>query len=618
MNRREFTARLTGAAAAMASPRAWGRERSQTIMQRLRTGHPRLHRDAGGFTRLRASIQQDALLRQWYAHLQRQAEAMLREPTAEYRLIGPRLLSQSRAALRRISTLAGLYRLDGDARKAARARQEMLAVCAFPNWHPPHFLDVAEMTNAVALGYDWLHDELPPQERATIRGALVQYGLKAGLQAYRDKAWWTTPRANNWGQVCNGGLVTGALAVGDEAPEAAALIPPCLEAVRYPMRMFAPDGGWIEGPGYWSYATEYTTYLISALDSALGGDFGLSQTQGFAETGMFRAHSIGPLGWTFNYADAHEGSGTSPQMLWMARRFRQPLYAQVEHELVAAHGPQIFHLVWASPEESQARAEEPPLDAVFRAVQVAFFRSRWQDRNAAYAGFKGGSNAASHAHLDLGNFVFDLNGQRWALDLGPDDYNLPGYFGKQRWDYYRLRSEGHNTLTLGSRNQNLKAEAPLLAFASSPERAFAVADLSQAYQPEVTRVHRGLALLQRRHLLIQDEVEMPSGGNGDEPLRWNFHTRAEIELHGAQAQLSQGGQRLVARILEPANARFEVISAMPPRPQEQQPDVHNLVIRLPRRAGMTRIAVLLSPAGEEWRPKLKDLRGWIAEGRLER
>ena len=82
---------------------------------------------------------------------------MIEDPPVVHRLIGPRLLDQSRAALRRISTLAGLYRLDGDHRKADRARLEMLAAAAFPDWNPSHFLDVAEMTNALAIGYDWLY-----------------------------------------------------------------------------------------------------------------------------------------------------------------------------------------------------------------------------------------------------------------------------------------------------------------------------------------------------------------------------------------------------------------------------------------------------------------------------
>ena len=88
-----------------------------------------------------------------------------------------------------------------------------------------------------------------------------------------------------------------------------------------------------------------------------------------------------------------------------------------------------------------------------------------------FVGFKGGDNKVNHSHLDLGTFVLDALGQAWALDLGSDDYNLPGYFGKQRWNYYRLRTEGHNTLTIEGENQNPEARAHLLAFHSDPERA---------------------------------------------------------------------------------------------------------------------------------------------------
>ena len=79
---------------------------------------------------------------------------------------------------------------------------------------------------------------------------------------------------------------------------------------------------------------------------------------------------------------------------------------------------------------------------------VVTMRSSWDDPNARFVGFKGGDNKVNHSHADLGTFVLDAMGYRWAMDLGPDDYNLPGYFGKERWNYYRLRTEGHNTLVV--------------------------------------------------------------------------------------------------------------------------------------------------------------------------
>ena len=229
-------------------------------------------------------------------------------------------------------------------------------------------------------------------------------------------------------------------------------------------------------------------------------------------------------------------------------------------------------------------------------------------------GFHGGDNQANHSHLDLGTFVLDALGERWALDLGGDDYNLPGYFGKERWTYYRLRTEGHNTLTIDGPNQSPAAQAPLLAFRAAPAKAFAVADLTAAY-PAVQRARRGLALLERRRDLVQDEVRADPAVD----VRWNFHTRATIAVDGARATLTQGKAVLEARILAPEGARFEVLDASPPPPQAQQPDVHNLTVRLPGKVRQLRLAVLLTPAGAGGEAlALESLDAWVAAGKFDR
>ncbi len=592
------------------------------VLGSLRQGHPRLYALDPDWKRIREAVERSSPVRDWYQVLQAQAGRMLEEPPVEHKLVGPRLLSQSRRALERISTLAGLYRLDGDRRKAQRARLEMLTAAAFPDWNPAHFLDTAEMTNALAIGYDWLFDFLSPQERATIGRAIVEKGLKEGMRVFEKGGWWTTSR-NNWNQVCNGGLTAGALAIADQEPELARqIMERGRQSIVPAMRSFAPDGGDEEGPGYWNYATRYNVYYLSALQTALDTDFGLAATPGFAEAGMFRIHSTGPLGLTFNYADAGEWAGTAAQMFWLARQFRRPLYARHEAQMVAHLRPEIFHLVWglapaASPAQAEPRlpsAAEPelPRDAVFRGVEVAFFRSGWEETNAVYVGFKGGDNKANHSHLDLGTFVLDALGQRWAADLGPDDYNLPAYFGKLRWTYYRLRTEGHNTLTVDGQNQVATARAPLVAFLSTPARAFAVADLTAAYQPKVQRALRGVALLARRQVLVEDEVQAV------EPVEvvWAFHTRAAVDLAGKRAMLSRGQARLEARLLSPEEARFAVTSAGGPPPQAQQPQVQKLVVWLPGKVSRLRLAVLLAPAGSASPPALEPLDAWIAAARL--
>ncbi|MFQ6133427.1 MAG: heparinase II/III family protein [Armatimonadota bacterium] len=588
-------------------------------LKTLRPGHPRLLLLDEDLPRLRALIKQHELAGQYYQSLRQQAEGLLDDATVEYKIVGPRLLAQSRRCMDRVYTLALIYRLDGDERFARRAVQELSAAARFPDWNPSHFLDTAEMSHAFAIGYDWLYGFLSAEDRATIRNALIEKGLRPGERCYQGKeryGWWVRA-THNWNQVCNGGIGIGALALADEEPQLAEyLLSQALAAIRRPMQRFAPDGGWDEGPGYWNYATRYNVYFLAALETALGTDFGLSDIPGFAEAGNFRIYFCGPVGQTFNYADAGSGAGRAAQMFWFARRFDRPEYAW--HQRDAGGRPDAHDLMWFDPRGQGPKASGLPLDALFRGVDVAFLRSAWEDPSAIFVGFKGGNNRANHSHLDLGSFVLDALGQRWALDLGGDNYNLPGYFGGNRWTYYRLRTEGHNTLVLAGENQDPRAQAPIVAFLSTRNRAFAVADLSQAYAAQAKRVRRGMALLNRRYVLIQDEIE------AEEPVEvvWAMHTKAQIAPAGAAATLSLGDARVLARIVEPTGAEFQVLSANPPRPQAQQPDVRKLAVSLEADGGTTRLAVLLSPhaadaAAPTYRPQLTPLDEWVAEGKMD-
>jgi hypothetical protein len=539
--------------------------------------HPRLHLRSEQWQELRSATQTNSQLAQWYASLQQRCDELLRAPIATYQLIGPRLLSECRKALDTISCLAGVYRLDGDLRKADRARQELAAICAFPDWHPPHFLDVAEMTNAAALGYDWLFDILTVDERKLIREKIVQYGLKPGLQEYNSNAWWTQPGTNSWGQVCNGGLTVGALAVAGEAEEATDVLSRSITNIRYAMANYAPDGGWPEGPSYWHYATFYTVSMISVLESALRFDFGLPDLPGFSDTGSYRAQSIGPSGLVFNYGDANPKAGIAPETFWLARRFRKPYWTEIERQILRRDRPEIFHILWADLEESPSTATLPPLDAKFASINVAFLRSSWTDPDAIFVGAKGGNNRVSHGHLDLGSFVLDGKGQRWALDLGGDDYNLPGYFDSDgpRWQYYRLQTEAHNTLTIANENQILSASAPLIDFFSSDESGQATIDLTAAYAPRLSALRRRISLDRaRKTVTVTDVIK----GDVGTIVRWNLHTTAGVSARDRLAVFQQNSERISLRILKPDTVSFTTAMISPPPPQAQNEGVTTVFV----------------------------------------
>ena len=589
------------------------------ILSRLNRAHPRLLATTEDFAQLKTQVASDSQLQSWRTSLRSQAQEILSASPSRYEIPdGLRLLATSRRVVNRVYTLALLYRLNGEQRYAERAWQELAAAASFPDWNPRHFLDTAEMTHAFAIGYDWLYDVWTPEQRATLQQAMVEKGLNPAMKLYRSHSSWTWMH-HNWNQVCNGGIGMGALALADVEPQITGeVLHDALESIQLAMAEFAPDGAWKEGPGYWNYATSYNVIFLAGLQTALGTDFGLSQIGAFDQTGLFPIYLTGPLGRTFNYADGGDHAFFAPQLFWLARKFKQPVCAWYEGRTTT---PAVLDLLWYDAAGASPKAAGLPLDKYFRNAEVAVLRSDWENPQALFVAFKAGDNKANHSHLDLGSFVFDAAGVRWAMDLGADNYNLPGYFGGQRWNYYRLRAEGQNTLVINpgaTPDQNPAANARITRFESRTERAFAIADLTPAYAKNARRVSRGIALLDHTKVLVQDEVQ------ADKPVElwWFMHTPVSVSIgeDGRTANLQQVGKRLRAVILSPADAKFQIMDAQPlpasPHPEGQAKNEHirKLAIHLTG-VSNTRLAVLLVPeppkdedAGQA--PKVSALSEW--------
>jgi hypothetical protein len=575
-------------------PNSYQPPTESSVLDTLVAGHPRLIVDEAVLQRIVRSIDCDPVPAGYYEALIEQGDDMLDDPVSERVLVGPRLLSVSRTVLKRIYTLGLLYRIGGQSQYLDRAVEELLAVAEFSDWNPSHFLDVAEMTHAFAIGYDWLYQDLSDADRATIKQAIVDKGLLPAEEAYQNDAWWTD-NPFNWNNVCNGGIAIGALAVADEEPELARwLLYRNITNLPAAIASYAPDGAWAEGPGYWGYATRYTVAAFAALLSALGTDFGLSTLEGMAEAGQFRVSMVGPTGYFFNFADAGQNAGRAPTLFWLSRRYDRALYAYSERQYAGSSGS-YSDLIWYDDRGAEADLLALGADARFEGADVVTLRSSWTEPNAVYVGFKGGDNQANHSHLDLGTFVLDALGHRWAMDLGPDDYNLPGYFGAERYTYYRLATEGQNTLLIGNTNQDEDAAAPITAFETSSNGAFAIADLTQGYAPVgASSVRRGIALLDGRdRVLVRDEISLSSSN----PIRWSMHTMADIATSAQTATLTQEGTTVEVRLLSPSGASFtwQDIALQPP--QKPTDGVNRLDVALPSSSGSVSISVLFVPEG---------------------
>jgi hypothetical protein len=553
----------------------------EKLLATLKTGHPRLHASGSDFAALKQRIAADETLKKWYEGVKNDGERIIgQEPCIYVIPDGLRLLGTSRRVLDRITTLGFLYQIEGDAKYAERAWKELEAASKFPDWNPKHFLDVGEMTNAFALGYDWMYSYWNADQKNIIRSAIIEKGLGRALLAYQGLAiqndsWWVRAE-HNWNQVCHGGIGIGALAIADEQPKLSEyILRQVVKYLPYAMVHFGPDGAWNEGPGYWDYATMYNIAILSALETSLGTDFGLSEIDGFSKTVLFPLYLTGPFNRSFNYADGGDGAAGGPQLFWLAAKYNQPLAAKYQKQLIRNADP--FDLLWYNAGLIKSTVTVPPLAVYYRASEVATMRGAWNDKKTWFVGFKAGDNEANHSHLDLGSFVLDAYGKRFIMDPGADNYNAPGYFNTGRnggrWNYYRMRAESHNIFVLNpgaQADQDPEASAMITRFDSKGTTAFAIADLTPAYAANARSAVRGIALAGGNTVVIRDEIKT------DNPARlwWFLHTRAQVAVagNGRSAILTIDSAKVVAEIVFPSKAKFTVMNAAP---LETSPKVEN-------------------------------------------
>lgn len=540
------------------------------------TAHPRLLLTEGGEESVKLSIAENPSLANIHTRILDTCNMILSEAPVTYVKEGKRLLAVSRIALKRIFYLSYAYRMTGKPNYAQRAEEEMLAVSRFSDWNPSHFLDVGEMTMALAIGYDWLHEQLCPETRQIVRNAIVEKGFDAAKNA---KDAWFYEAENNWNSVCNGGLLFGALALLDEVPEKSKfIIEKCMETNPKAMNSYGPDGGYPEGFGYWGYGTSFQVLLIAALESAFGTDNGLSQAPGFMQSAKFMQFMTAPGGVSFSFSDTPLDVESNMMMFWFAKKTRQPSLLWLERRyldnpntvfaedrllpclLIFSSGIQL-NTVSAPSENFWFNRGDTP---------VYIYRSGWESVNDTYLGIKGGSPLTSHAHMDAGSFVFERDGVRWAMDLGMQKYITLENAGvdlwnksqnSQRWDVFRLSNIAHNTLTINGERHLADSFAPISATFCEPDRKGAKVDLSTVFAQSVKEAVRTVFLDQDNHLTISDNL-FTNGQPAN--ISWIMVTPADAKITGNKSiKLSKNGKEMLLEVTSDFETEMKILSNVP-------------------------------------------------------
>ncbi len=590
------------------------------------TDHPRILLQEGEEAAILNLISEDDTWHGLHVAILKECNKILGKSLLERKMIGRRLLGTSRECLKRVFYLSYAFRMTDDDRFLAKAKAEMLAAAAFSDWNPSHFLDVAEMTMALAIGYDWLYHNLSEEDRRTISTAIADKGLKP---SYDDRHNWFLRSSHNWNQVCNAGMTFGAIAVEGDYPDLAKeTIKRAINTIDLPMQDYEPDGAYPEGYGYWGYGTSFNVLFLSALGNFEEYGGVLTYPNGYLKTAEFLEHMLAPSGLCYNWGDCGLYGTLNPAMFWFAEKNQDPSLLWSEKQFLESTNLSRYTnnrllpaaLIWGKKIPLADISEPGATHWVGQGKNpIALMRTSWQDPNAIFLGFKAGSPSVNHGHMDIGSFVMESDGVRWAIDFGSQNYeSLESkglkIFGKdqdaQRWTIFRLNNFAHSTLTVDGALQRVDGYAKIDRDGARSDLQYAISDISAVYDGQLKQAMRGVAIRDGNHVVVQDEIETLDQST---LMRWNLVTGATATLGTNEITLAQDGRKLLIRISGPENIELKTWSTAPTNDYDaENPNTLMVGFECKIPAGTTeRFEVLLLPQGAVDKAFMnKDLIAW--------
>jgi hypothetical protein len=338
---------------------------------------------------------------------------------------------------------------------------------------------------------------------------------------------------NNWTPWICSNWLTVALLCDKNADRRAQAVYRAMQAVDNFMNPYPADGGCDEGPGYWGRAGASLFDCLELLYTASSGQidiFDRPLVKNIANY-IYKTHIADD--YYVNFADAGAVSHPDANLIYRygeylgdetMRQFGLYLAERYKVNERPARGSlgRILPALYVS--RRLAGEGHAPLlrDVWFPELQVMIARS--YDRSAAglYLAVKGGHNAESHNHNDVGNFVVYADGKPVLIDVGVETYTAKT-FGPQRYEIWTMQSAYHNVPTVNGVQQmpGRRFAATDVSCSSTNSRAVFSLDMTFAYpeSAKLTSWKRTVTLNRRQKVDVEDDYLLMEAV---EPLKWHL------------------------------------------------------------------------------------------------
>ena len=344
---------------------------------------------------------------------------------------------------------------------------------------------------------------------------------------------------NNWNPWINSNLLAVVLFLEKDADKRKNAVYQIMQSMDVFINGYPDDGACDEGPGYWSVAAGSLFNGLEILYSASNGKINIYDEPLIKKMGQYIYKVWIDNEYYINFADASAINNPDAGMVYRyGKRINDPMMIGfgallgrqqkiTESTDLSRFGslnktlPNLFLI----DEIHNAEAIKPFFPEIWmRDREIMAARSFPNSSEGLYIAAKGGNNAESHNHNDVGNFIIYCDGRPVIIDVGVETYTQKT-FSKNRYDIWTMQSQYHNLPTINGVQQENGREyqAEAVKFYSDENNVKFSLNIAKCYPPdaEVDYWKRSIDFIRNSKIILNEEYSLK---NFKEPVKLNFIT----------------------------------------------------------------------------------------------
>jgi hypothetical protein len=361
----------------------------------------------------------------------------------------------------------------------------------------------------------------------------------------RSNFWWQafkagpTTMVNNWNPWCNSGVLMCFLLLENDPDKLAAAVYRTMVSTDKFINYYNYDGACEEGPSYWSHAPGKLYDYLQLVSYATNDKVSIFNEPLIRNMGEYIAKSYIGNGWMVNFADAWAKAkvdkgvvfryGKAVKNLEM-QQFASYLYQFDKKESYFNAGKDVFRTLENLTSHNELLHTKPAVSDApatwCSETEVCYMRNK----SGIFLAAKGGNNAESHNHNDVGSFLLYVDQKPMIVDAGVGVYTRQT-FSSERYSIWNMQSNYHNLPLV-----NGIAQAPGSEFRSrnatfDAKKSIFSLDIAKTYpkEAEVDKWQRTFQLQQNGGLVIKDAFKL---SKTKLPNQLNYLTWSKPDISG--------------------------------------------------------------------------------------